>query len=303
MTEEKRVKRQALDGTRVNAFAMAPEDLTIVGIDTNDGPEHPLWQPRVKTLKRTITAAWVQNILKLGVLETVLVRKNGPRIEVVAGRRRVLGAREANKTLVEAGAFPMRVNCMVRKGGDGDAMDAMIAENEGRLDDSPVVKAQTVARYLTLGRSEEEIAVIMSLTVAQVKNLQTLLELSDNVQKLVDERRLGLTAALTLRDLPRADQDTKAAEYIDKGVTVVEAKRQSRVRQAAKPKDGESEQSEKEVRGKRPGAAVLRALVEDQAFLGTLSSDAANILRWVAGADSAAARVRGLTAKLRELGA
>ena len=146
------MSKTALEGQRLNAFGMRPEadSLTIVGIDTPDGPEHSLWQPRLATLKATITEEWTASLEAYGVLEPVLVRKNGDRVEVVMGRRRVLGARVVNARRAEAGQPPMLVTCMIYRGDDKKSSGAVIAENEGRVDDSPVIRAKNVQR---LGQS------------------------------------------------------------------------------------------------------------------------------------------------------
>jgi hypothetical protein len=51
--------KQALDGTRINAFGMEPKDLVIVGFDTDDGPEHPLWDERVKQLRSSVDQPFI----------------------------------------------------------------------------------------------------------------------------------------------------------------------------------------------------------------------------------------------------
>jgi len=286
--------KQALEGSRLNAFGMDPDDLTIVGLDTKDGREHPLYDERIHL---GLTEEWVKNIMCYGVLEPVLVRKNGEQVEVIAGRQRVRGAREANKRLVAAGGEPIKVPCMVKRTSDGDAFGITLAENENRVDDSPIIRARKAQRYLDLGRSEEDVAVTMGLPLPSVKTLLNLLDLDDQVQRLVHDRRLSQTAAMTLRDLPREQQREKAEEYATLGVTVEEAKRQTKMR-----KSNGNGHATGEVRAARPGTAVLRKLAENEDFLGGLSNDARALLHWVLGEESRAKQVRGLISTLRELG-
>lgn len=40
--------KQALDAPRKQYWLLNPENLVIIGLDTNDGPEHPLWDTRIK---------------------------------------------------------------------------------------------------------------------------------------------------------------------------------------------------------------------------------------------------------------
>jgi ParB family chromosome partitioning protein len=91
---------QAIAGRRLNAFAVDPDNLIIIGLDTDDGPEHPLYDERVKL---PLDESTVLNIMAIGVKEPVLVRKTDGNPEVVDGRRRTMHAREANRRLRELG--------------------------------------------------------------------------------------------------------------------------------------------------------------------------------------------------------
>lgn len=101
--------KQALEGKRLNAFAMDASDLTIIGLDTKDGPEHPLYDERIFL---PIDEAMVRNIRAFGVIEAINVRKNGPNVEVVDGRQRVRHARIASQRNVEEGLPPILVPCL-----------------------------------------------------------------------------------------------------------------------------------------------------------------------------------------------
>lgn len=296
--------KQAIEGAqRLNAFGCDADDLLIVGYDTKDGREHPLWDgDRLELVLKSITEEWVVNLMSFGVLEPVLVRKNGDRIEVIAGRRRVLGAREANKRIKASGSsMPLiKVPCMVKRSDDKDVMGAIVAENEGRLDDTPIVRAKKVRRLLDRGYSEVGAAVAMCLPVDEVQKLLPLLDLDERVQTLMEERKIGSTVALTLRDLPREEQVQKAQEYAAVGVTVDEARRQTKLRKnGAGGSGGGSNGKAEELRGKRPSAAFLRKLSEDEEFMTDLKdTDARDLLLWVLGDEGRARRIKGLTARL-----
>lgn len=289
--------KQALPGaSRMNAFAMEPEALTIVGLDTGDGPEHPLYDERVQ---KPLAEGRVRNVMVHGVLEPVLVRKNGPLVEVVAGRQRVRWAREANKRLSAEGAMTIKVPCMVRRDQDQSVIAVMVAENENREDDDPIVRAKKAQRMLNFGNTEEDVATAFGISTQAVKNLLGTLDLSTGVQKLVSEQRLSYSAAITLRDLPRQEQEEKAAEMADKGVGVAEAKRLERVRRAAK--NGKpAPDPNKNARGKAVGVSVLRKVSENEEFMAELEPQARDMLRWILGDDTAAKRIKGLTALLKE---
>lgn len=289
--------KQALPGaSRMNAFAMEPEALTIIGLDTKDGPEHPLYDERVKL---PLDEGRIRNVMAYGVIEPVIVRKNGPLVEVIAGRQRVRWAREANKRLSSEGRPTLKVSCMVRREGDQSAIAVMIAENENREDDDPIVRAKKAQRMLNFGNTEDDIATAFGISTQAVRNLLATLDLSTNVQKLVSEGRLAYSTAITLRDLTRQEQETQAAEMAEKGVGVAEAKRLERVRRAAK--NGKpAPDPEKSARGKSVSVVKLRKVAENEEFMAELEPQARDMLRWILGDDAAAKRIKGLTALLKE---
>lgn len=282
--------------SRTTAFMMEPDALTIVGLDTNDGPEHPLFDERIHL---QLDEGLVRNIRAYGVIETVTVRKNGPLVEVVAGRQRVRAAREANRRLAAEGFKTIKVPVMVRRDRDPRAIGVMVSENENRIDDDAITRAQKAQRMLDFGNTEDDVAVAFGISKQALKNLLSTLDLSDKVQKLISERKLPFSTAITLRDLPRAEQETKAKEMVDKGVGVAEAKRQERIRKAErngkKPPD-----PSKNARGKAVGVKTLRKVADNEEFMNELDPQARDMLRWILGDDAAAKRIKGLTALLKE---
>lgn len=300
--------KQAIEGAqRLNAFGVDPDELCIVGYDTKDGPEHPLWDgDRLELALKSITEEWVGNLIAYGVLEPVLTRKNGDRIEVVAGRRRVLGAREANKRIKSAGSsLPIKVPCMVKRTDDKEVMGAVVAENEGRLDDTPIVKAKKIRRLLDRGYNEIGAAVAMCLPVDEVRRLLPLLDLAEPVQKLMEDRKLSTGTALSLRDLPRAEQVEKAKEYVAAGVTVDEARRQTKLRKAVSKNGNGSKHDDTTAvlrTSQAPSKAFLRRLADDEEFLQGLGQPARDLLLWILGDEGRVRRIPGLTSRIAAAG-
>lgn len=285
--------KQALDGKRFNGFRMDPNELVIVGLDTDDSSDSSeLWDERIF---QPVSENLIRNIMRRGVLSPVVVRKNGPRVEVVDGRQRVRAARDANVRLLDEGSVAtILVPCIVDRYGAGDALGVMITLNENRLDDNPMVRAQKAQRLLKFDRNLEDVANDFSVTVQGLKNMLALLDLGPAVQKLVRERKLAQSLAVTLLDLTHDEQEKKALEWIEAGaVTVEEGKRQRKEREngGADPEP---------VRTKPPSRTVLRKVAENEEFVAELSPDAQAILRWVLGDHSAVRRIKGLTALLKE---
>ncbi len=125
-----------------------------------------------------------------------------------------------------------------------------------------------------------------------IRNWLDLVGLDKRVQKLVDERRLTATSAITLKDLPHDEQYEKAEEMVEAGIVAEEAKAQARNRRNGK-------KTESGTRGKRPGVKVLRKIADNEEFVGGLSQDAKDLLHWFLGDESKAKRIKGLTALLK----
>lgn len=299
-------KQAIADAKRLNAFGVDPDHLCVVGIDTKDKEgQHPLWDERIH-LK--VNEALVLNIMAMGVLEPVLVRKNGELLEVIDGRQRVLAARVANGRMRAAGLEPILVPCMVRRDDAKTALGVMISTNEQRIDDMPLTRARKAQRLLNLGQDEDYVAQCFGLSVQQVKNLLSLLDLDERVQKAVERGELGATVATQLADLKHSDQWTKAQELVTAGAGVAEAKRQKQERTAAKKNGGQRATSNDEARGKRPSVSVVRKLGDAKGdktkeFIENLSPDARDLFYWMLGEESRAKRVKGLMSALREIGA
>lgn len=292
MATVKNKSKQALPGAkRMNAFAMEPEALTIIGLDTKDGPEHPLYDERVFL---PVEESLVRNIRAYGVLEAVSVRKNGGLVEVIVGRQRVRAAREANRRNEEEGLMPIKVPCFVKRAKDKRVIGVMVSENEHRRDDDAITRANKAQRMLDFGNTEEEVAIAFGITKASLKNLLSILDLSDKVQKMIADGKVPYSAAITLRDLPRKEQETKAVEMAEKGVTVTEAKRQRRARKSGTTNGDES------TRGRAIGVKILRKVADDADFMEALEPQARDMLRWILGDENAAKRIKGLTALLRD---
>lgn len=219
--------KQALEGKRLNAFGVDPDGIVIIGLDTKDGPGHPLYDKRVAL---PLNEAMVLNIMVHGVLEAVLVRKettlDGEEIVVcVAGRQRIRCAREANRRLRAEGAEPILVPCMVRRGSDAGVMGVMISENEIRQEDAMESKLNKLERYLATGKTEQDAAIAFGVSTATIKNWLAVLESDPALREAVDAGHLSHTAAANVAKLPRAEQAKVAKEAKNGKPTVEKVKR------------------------------------------------------------------------------
>lgn len=208
-----RMGSKAFDTKRGTIYQFDPNDLVVIGHDTEDGPEHDLYDDRVKL---PLDEAMVKNIMVYGVKQTITVRKLANRAEVVDGRRRVLHAREANKRLVDAGEPPITVSAILEH-GDGEYLGGVaVSLNEIRLDDDILVKGEKAARMLgRVGNDYERVATMFGVSVTTIKNWTKLGEMSSKVKKAVSSGQLSASAAIQLHGKSNEEQAEKLQELMD----------------------------------------------------------------------------------------
>jgi hypothetical protein len=298
-------KKQALDGTRLNAFAMAPEVLYLVGLDGDEGEEHALWDERVLM---AVAVEDVDNVMMYGVLEPVICRKvrlpDGTwRTEVVAGRQRVKWARAANQRFIEAGSNErIRVPVMLNKSDEKHQAGIIEAENGVRVTDGPLVKARKAQRLMARSLlSEKEVAITMGVTRESVRQWLVLLSLSPKLQKAVEDSVMTASAAIAFNDLSHDEQEQRLAQAEALGITITtpEARRQ-RVERASNPSKSKGQGT---LVARTVSSGTLRKLVDHEEFMASLSSDARFLLRFISGEAGMDTKVKGLRKVLREIGA
>lgn len=246
-------KKTTFDAKRGTLFNFDPENLVVIGVDTDDGPEHELWDERINLpLEETM----ILSMMNVGVLEVVIVRKsaNGTP-EVVNGRRRVLHAREANKRLKKAGDLDSLVSvpAKVERGDEDHMFHVMVATNEIRKDDDVLVKAAKCARMLSRNPDVAQAALAFGVSKTTISNWRKLVELPPQVKKAVSAGVLSTSAASKLHGMPREEQLAEL-ERVQKASTSNGGKRvpASRV-------NGKTEPASK---GKKPTKAQLGVYID-----------------------------------------
>jgi ParB family transcriptional regulator, chromosome partitioning protein len=193
--------KQAIEGaTRSNIFYVDPGQLTLV-----TDKLHPLYDPRVNN---PVNPLFVESMAANGwVGGVVMVRKNGDLIEVEDGRQRVKTAIEANKLRDQ----PFKIPVQAVRDDDNEAFRSMVLMNGFRTEDVPSVVAEKIHRFIQLGNSEKNAAVVFGLSLGSIKNYLKLRDASSNVRKAVDGERVSLNDALKLTELTREEQDKALA--------------------------------------------------------------------------------------------
>lgn len=269
----KKASKTAIEGVgRSNVFRVPPEMVKIIGLDTKDGKDHPLYDERIHL---PVDQGLVNNIIQYGIRQNIEVRKSGDELEVVDGRQRVRAAREANKRLKQEGSVPILVPTSIARGNDNFMFGVMISVNENRQNDPLLAKAEKAKRALDFGHSEDSVATMFGVTKKAIQSWMKLLDLHPDVLALVKSKKMSPSTAIKLADLPREEQVIKASEMVSSGeATTAEAER------VVREKRGLSRSEESGT--KKPGAVLVRKLIDNAEDL-KLPEMFILALRWVRG--------------------
>lgn len=238
--------------SRGNLWQFDPKSLVVIGVDTNDGPEHELYDERAfLPLDDSMTAS----MMDMGVKQSVTIRKNPAtgKAEVVDGRRRVLHAREANKKLKKAGDPLIKVPCILEHGSEERMQETAIALNEIRYEDPMMIKVAKCQRLLERnGNDFKAAARAFGVTTAAIKNWVKVSELTPKVRKAIDKGEISASAAAQLHGME------KEAQIAELEKLTADAKKAGKKKATTK--------SAKKAAGKKTavGKRVLMKLITDE---------------------------------------
>lgn len=137
------------------------------------------------------------SIREKGIRQTLLVRREGERYGVIAGRRRFFALQQVAK---ETGTDPL-VPCAVMTESDAAAaIEASIIENVARLPATEMEQFTAFRKLHDEGRTVEEIAVTFGVTELSVRRVLALAALSAPIRKLYADEKIDRETirALTL---------------------------------------------------------------------------------------------------------
>jgi ParB family chromosome partitioning protein len=257
-TDAKR-KKSAVDAPRANLFLMDPENLVLI-----TDKKHPLYDPRVEW---PVSDSMVASVMAKGVIEPVIVRKEGSEIVVIDGRQRTKAALEANKRLRAEGAPTVRVPTIVRREEDAEAFSTSVVLNEIRQADDVLTKAQKAQKLLNMGRSEKEVAADFGVTTVSIKNWLAVLELAPEVRKAVSDDLVSAHDAVkTLGKLDREEQVKGLSKLIESAP-------------AKRSRTGKDEKPKKKV----SPVGRLRSIYRNEEVMNALSKREQALIGWIFG--------------------
>lgn len=157
-----------------------------------------------------------ESIKAAGVVQPVIVRQASDGYELIAGERRLRAARLAGLKMIPA---------VIRDASDADSLALALIENISREDLNPIDTARAYANLQEdFGITQEVLAAKLGRSRSSVANTLRLLDLPDEVQRLVESGKLSEghgRALLAVGD--RVRQRKLASRMVNKGLSVRQA--------------------------------------------------------------------------------
>lgn len=148
----------------------------------------------------------VDSIRQHGVIQPLIVRQAGARLELIAGERRWRAAHEAGLT---------EVPVIIRGASDLEVLELSLIENLQRSDLNPIEEAQGYARLAgEFGLRQEDIAQKVGRSRAAVANSLRLLDLHPQIQTWLTQNLISVGHAKVLLSLKSAADQMLVAETV-----------------------------------------------------------------------------------------
>lgn len=230
-TENKNVSRETLSGHSKEEKKDEPGKeymMRVSSIEPNRG------QPRKKFDEESI-AELADSIKKYGILQPLLVQKQGDYYEIVAGERRWRAAKEAGLK---------EVPVVIKEYTKQQAMEIALIENVQREDLNPIEEAQAYQQLLQeFDLTQEEIAERVSRSRTAITNCMRLLKLDRRVQEMLIQGQISSGHARALLALENMDAQYQIGlKIIDQKLSVREVEKL--VKLLGKPKKPERPKEE-----------------------------------------------------------
>ncbi len=169
-------------------------------------------QPR-KEFQPGQLAELMDSIREHGIIQPLIVRRVGGKLELIAGERRFRASRELGLK---------EVPVIAREASDKDVLEMALIENLQREGLNPIEEAQAYARLSKdFSMKQEDIAQRVGKNRATVANAIRLLDLPTQVQDLLSSTAITTGHAKVILGLKSSkDQEKLAQEVVQKSLTV-----------------------------------------------------------------------------------
>ncbi|MGF1511342.1 MAG: ParB/RepB/Spo0J family partition protein [Myxococcota bacterium] len=168
-----------------------------------------------------------ESVRQHGLMQPILVRKQGAIFEIIAGERRWRACQRAGLK---------RVDVVVKDLTDDASFEWALIENIQREDLNPIEEAEAFRRLLDSGGlTQEQLAIKLSKDRSTIANALRLLKLPDEVRRQVVSGALSMGHARALLALESEDAMVRMGrEAVSKGLSVREVEKRVRGTKSAK---------------------------------------------------------------------
>ena len=172
------------------------------------------YQPRTQMDQESL-AELAASIKSQGIMQPILVREQGDKLEIIAGERRWRASQLAGL---------QEIPVLVREIPDEAALAMALIENIQRENLNPLEEANGIKRLIDeFGMTHQAAAEAVGRSRTAVTNLLRLLNLAKPVQQLVMQGRIDMGHARALLSLEGAQQIAAAEHIAQAGLSVREA--------------------------------------------------------------------------------
>ena len=248
-----------------------PNEVVIVGFDTDDRTEHSLYDERAFL---DVEEPFVKSIRTYGVQVPVLVKEEAGIFYVIDGRQRIKAARIVFSEQEKSGEIPLRVPARVVIASEKRASSLVVLTNENRKGDDVLTKAIKAERLMERVGDMDEVAVAFGVTTNTIKNWLTLVQADPFVHEAIREGKISAYAGVEIAELPLDEQKEALEKVLFGGETV------TRKAVTLKKKETGATKSHKGVRRSWVEKALKTKAAEK------LSADQKSILKWFATGES-----------------
>lgn len=177
-----------------------------------------------------------RSIRENGVIQPIIVRKNGSFYEIIAGERRFRAASQAGLEMIPA---------LVRAATDEEMLELALVENIHRTDLNPVERARAYQNFIqSFSLNQTEAAQKLGEDRTVISNHLRLLDLPKDIQDMLIGKQLSMGHARALLALPSDELRRKLANRAMAGrLSVREVERLVRKFLEEKQKPAEEKQS------------------------------------------------------------
>jgi ParB family transcriptional regulator, chromosome partitioning protein len=226
-------------------------------------------QPR-RTFEVAALRALADSIQAQGVIQPVLVRREGAGFQLIAGERRWRAAQIAGLQEIPA---------ILREVTEAEAFALSLVENLQRTDLNPMEEAEGYLRLVDeFGLTQEEVSARVGKDRSTVANGLRLLGLPESVKTLLRSGALSMGHARALLGAAEAERVGLAERVASTGLSVRETEQLVRARRRTSPKSGKARKAAPSAAARTLVEELQRALgtkvrLEDRGGAGTLAID------------------------------